>query len=50
MKKERFLSFIEDRRSSREFGGSEISEGEREDLINMATPPPCRLRSSRKGT
>ena len=29
MKKERFLSFIEDRRSSREFGGREISEGER---------------------
>lgn len=45
MKGERLWSFIEDIRSSNEFGGRGIGLGESEDLIRTASPLPLWFRS-----
>ena len=45
MKRVAFLNLIEDSKNSAELGGRGSVDGEREELTNMATPPPWRLRS-----
>ena len=48
MKRVAFLNLIEDSKNSAKLGERGTMDGEKEELTNMATPPPWQLRSRQK--